>query len=60
MMGLLERGAKGLAVKGRREEEEDDDDDDDGRRPRRDRGLVLVQRKPRLVFVLVIGTERTV
>jgi hypothetical protein len=55
-MGLLERGAKGLAVKGRREEEEDDD----GRRPWRDRGLVLVQRKPRLVFVLVIGTERTV
>jgi hypothetical protein len=59
MMGLLERGAKGLAVKGRREEEEVLEDDD-GRRPWRDRGLVLVQRKPRLVFVLVIGTERTV
>ena len=50
--GLLERGAKGLAVTERRG---DDGGEDDGGCRRRDCGLMV-----RAVFTLENGTERTV
>jgi hypothetical protein len=60
--GLLERGAKGLVVRGRRDEEGNDDDDegdgdDDGDDGRRGRGWGRALVGPRVAFrfTLVIG-----
>jgi hypothetical protein len=61
LMGLWERGAKGLAVRGRSGVGDDDDDCSldslRWQRSRRDWGFV---RQPRLDFMLVNGTETTV
>ena len=54
MTGVLERGAKGLAVTGRRGDD-GCDDDSDGDCRRRDCGLM-----ERVVFTLENGTDSTV